>query len=118
MFENIDLTAIQKELTPKPDRSFHNIEHIVEQICPIDLNHKLSDVEEDPILIEPLSQQNCVDLNSDGGDAIVKHANEGEASNDDDPPNHNCGNESIEIDVSHIFMTDEVSICFVYFVGV
>ena len=55
MFENIDLTAIQKDQTPKPDRNFHNIEHIVEEVCPIDLKHKLSDDEEDLILVEPLS---------------------------------------------------------------
>lgn len=125
MFENIDFTAIQLQPTPKPACIFKCTEHIVEEESPKDLNYKLGDIEEYHILEEPLSQRNCVDLNSVGGDEIVKHANEREASNNDKPPNPNCGNESHElknvdhatydynpgkaIDVSHVFTTDEVS---------
>lgn len=97
MFENIDFTTIQLQQTPKSACIFKYIKHIVEEESPNDLNHKFSDVDEDPLLVELLYQRNCIDLNSDDGDKIVKHANGREASNDAEPPNPNCGNESREL---------------------
>lgn len=58
---------------------FQYTDLIIEEKSPEAYNPNLDYVEEYPLLIEPLSQINCVDLKPNGGDDVV---NEWEANNE------------------------------------
>ena len=113
--ENIDLTAIKVEITPKPNCAFQYTEHVIE---------------EEAVDVEPISQKLYVDLNTDyepmiEGELVNKEEaiNEGEAINEEEHLNPSCGSQHLQltlprndefskaqdVNVTSVFTTDEVS---------